>query len=108
MGARYVVTGALVQVRANDANGNEALVYLYQGSPLPAGVNEATLAHLVGVNLIAKVDGPDVVDDVDGDGPIPAKSAAKPDWVAYAVAQGSDQADAEAATKDDLIATYGN
>jgi hypothetical protein len=47
-------------------------------------------------------------DDVDGDGPIPAKSATKDVWIAYAVSQGADQADAEAATKDDLIATYGS
>lgn len=42
-----------------------------------------------------------------GDGP-PAKSANKAEWVAYAVAQGADEADAEASTKDDLIATYGD
>jgi hypothetical protein len=34
----------------------------------------------------------------------PAKSASKADWVAYAVAQGMDEAEADAMTKDDLQA----
>jgi hypothetical protein len=46
-------------------------------------------------------------DDVDGDGPIPAKSATKGEWVDYAVSQGATQEDAEASTKEDLIAAYG-
>jgi len=37
----------------------------------------------------------------------PAKSAAKPEWVDYAVAQGADRGDAEKATKDELIELYG-
>lgn len=37
----------------------------------------------------------------------PAKSASKADWVAWAVANGAEQAEAEKATKDDLIAAYG-
>ncbi len=42
----------------------------------------------------------------DADGP-PARSAKKPEWVAYAVAQGYTEADAEALTKDDLIDRLG-
>lgn len=37
----------------------------------------------------------------------PAKSAAKGAWVEWAVAQGADRAEAEKATKDDLITAYG-
>lgn len=37
----------------------------------------------------------------------PAKSAAKAEWVAYAVTQGAEEAAAEAATKDDLIKAFG-
>lgn len=37
----------------------------------------------------------------------PAKSANKPEWVAYAVSQGMDPAEAEAAKKDDLVERYG-
>ncbi|MFJ5143305.1 hypothetical protein [Streptomyces sp. NPDC088707] len=37
----------------------------------------------------------------------PAKGAAKAEWVAFAVLQGAEQAEAEAVTKDDLIKVYG-
>lgn len=37
----------------------------------------------------------------------PTKSGSKADWVAWAVANGAEQAEAEKATKDDLIAAYG-
>lgn len=37
----------------------------------------------------------------------PAKSAAKAHWVAWAIASGADRADAESATKDELITIYG-
>jgi hypothetical protein len=47
----------------------------------------------------------------EDDGPAalerPARSASKAEWVAYAVAQGAEQDDAEAATKDQLIERYG-
>lgn len=36
----------------------------------------------------------------------PAKSASKADWVAYAVGQGVSEADANAATRDELAAAY--
>lgn len=37
----------------------------------------------------------------------PAKSANKPEWVAYAISQGADPDEAEAATKDQLVEIYG-
>jgi hypothetical protein len=37
----------------------------------------------------------------------PARSASKAEWIAYAVAQGAEQDDAEAATKEQLIEQYG-
>lgn len=37
----------------------------------------------------------------------PAKSGVKGEWVEWAVSQGADRAEAEKATKDDLIAAYG-
>lgn len=40
------------------------------------------------------------------DGP-PAKSAKKADWVAWAISQGADPEEAEAANKDDLVDAYG-
>ncbi|MGW6455026.1 hypothetical protein ACWF94_03725 [Streptomyces sp. NPDC055078] len=36
----------------------------------------------------------------------PARSASKADWKAYAVAQGMAEADAEAATRDELAARF--
>lgn len=38
----------------------------------------------------------------------PAKSALKPEWVAYAVAQGADEAEAEAMTVKELQKQYGS
>lgn len=40
-------------------------------------------------------------------GEVPAKSASKAEWAEYATSQGMDPDEAEAATKADLIATYG-
>lgn len=36
----------------------------------------------------------------------PAKSASKADWVAYAVQEGADQAEAEGKTRDELAALF--
>lgn len=38
--------------------------------------------------------------------PQPNKSASKPEWVAYAVSQGMPQAEAEAATRDELVQRF--
>lgn len=38
---------------------------------------------------------------------MPAKSASKAEWAQYAVSQGTDPTEAEAATKADLIADHG-
>jgi len=48
---------------------------------------------------------PVVADEVDDEPPaeLPAKSAAKPEWVAAAIARGYDAGDAEKATKEQLI-----
>jgi hypothetical protein len=49
-------------------------------------------------------DGPE--DDESGD-KVPAKYASKPEWEAYAVSKGASPEEAEASTKNDLIAKYG-
>lgn len=36
----------------------------------------------------------------------PAKSASKADWLAYAVVQGADEAEAEGKTRDELAALF--
>ncbi|MFD5711329.1 hypothetical protein ACFWHW_13180 [Streptomyces pharetrae] len=38
----------------------------------------------------------------------PGKSASKKDWVAYAVSQGADEAEAESKTRDELAEAYGD
>lgn len=45
--------------------------------------------------------------DVGTDSGPPAKSANKPEWVAYAITRGADPDEAGSATKDELIDTYG-
>lgn len=42
-----------------------------------------------------------------GSSDAPSKAASKADWVDYAVAKGKSREDAEAATKDDLVAEFG-
>lgn len=52
-------------------------------------------------------DGGDPKDPADGPPPDrPAKSASKADWVTYAVAQGVDPAEADAATRDALVERF--
>jgi hypothetical protein len=38
----------------------------------------------------------------------PSKSASKADWLAYAVSQGADEAEAESMTRDELAKAYGD
>lgn len=83
--------------------GNE-IRSLYKGGAVPSGADPAHVKLLQDRGLLVEGDAPDGEHDTDGP---PAKSASKADWVAYAVAQGADEADADAQTKDDLIAAYG-
>ncbi|MFJ7337876.1 hypothetical protein ACIQUU_32085 [Streptomyces sp. NPDC101116] len=46
-------------------------------------------------------------EDSGPDAERPARSAHKADWIVYAVAQGADEADADKATKEQLIEQYG-
>jgi hypothetical protein len=120
MAKQYVVKAlaALVNVEGGFAQ------LLHRGAALPANVPADHLQHLLDNHLVVEgkpVGGLEPVltgdlqpvtvggspDDVDGDGPIPAKSATKDVWVAFAVTQGATQEDAEASTKEDLIAAYG-
>lgn len=64
------------------------------------------------IRRVANADG----DPYDGDDDlvpsppteVPAKSAVKSEWVAWAVVQGVSLDDAEAATKQDLVDRFGN
>lgn len=115
----HIVKALMVYVNRLDGT----TVPVMRDGVVPEDVKPEHLAHLLGLGLVTEgdpigglpkthpgdgsEDAGDNVDDVDGDGPIPAKSALKDEWVTYAVSQGADQTEAEASTKDDLIATYG-
>lgn len=77
--------------------------------PLPEGVEDRlTRGSLRRVTA----DGSPYVDEPDAEVPAPpteqpAKAASKAEWVGWAVTQGADPEDAEAATKADLIELYG-
>lgn len=92
MADSYVVTGPLATVKVG-----ENIVYLYKDAPIPASADKDGVEHLLAIGLISKV----------GTDEVPAKSAAKGDWEAFARTQGATDADLEGKSKDDLIAAYG-
>lgn len=115
--AKLVVKAECAMVRVGDR-----FVTLLKHALVPVGADVEHVKTLLERGIVADGDpvaglvAPDraapfttvqAVDDIDGDGPIPAKSADKPTWVAFAVSKGATAEDADAATKDDLIATYG-
>lgn len=106
----YRVKGAVAVVELDDGKpelGTGRRIYLDHGVGVPAEAKKAHVEHLLNVGLIESTDSVPADDDPDGPGGAPAKSATKDEWVAYAVSQGAAQADAEAQTKEQLIAEYG-
>lgn len=78
------------------------------------GAEYAVIASAVDPEIHEEVEGASVVLDANGlptlyvePSEVPAKSASKAEWAEYAVSQGTDPAEAEAATKADLIANHG-
>jgi hypothetical protein len=131
---QYVCTAPLIDVIVGAyANGEGgSLQRVHKGGGLPtSGLHQPQIDHLLDRDMIAEAEvtgglehavlesarnaaarrrddeHDDEPDDPDGDGPIPAKSADKATWVAYAVSQGASEEEANAATKDDLITAYG-
>ncbi|MFE3196259.1 hypothetical protein ACFXHA_45190 [Nocardia sp. NPDC059240] len=111
-----VVTSPLVVVADNSGR----LRYHYAGTVIPE-ISRADAERLLADGLVAAVASPlsDVPvdegqDDHDTDeGPVdvpdpdrPKQAAPKEDWVAYAVAQGLAEAEAEAMSKTDLIKRF--
>jgi len=115
----YIVSALMALVDRQDGT----TVSVMQGGPVPEDVKPDHLEHLLSLGLVREAafagglaptrpgDGTDpdgdLYDDPDGPGGVPAKSANKGEWVDYAVSAGADPAEADAATKDDLIAKYG-
>lgn len=111
----YEVTGEYITVKTETANGPR-VVGLLKGARVPSDVSEESIAHHLRVGLIAEVDDVDAeVDDAPveppADKPVepPVKSATKADWKAYVMEhKGVSEADAEAATRDQLADQYGS
>lgn len=120
--AKYTVTGEYITVLTATSDGVR-LVGLYKGAPLPGDVPQESIDHHLSTGQIALVE--EVTDDPVAQGADvppsgsfpnpsavqtgePKKSASKAEWVDYAVSKGADRADAESATKDDLVAVWGS
>lgn len=91
----YRVTGACVL--AKDREGQTHHVY---ENGLISWLSDEQAKHLLDQKLVEEVDG--AADDSP-----PAKTAPKADWVAFAVAKGADEAEAEGLTKQELQDLYG-
>lgn len=122
MGKRYQVIGALAQVTVQHAAGPSGHVkkYLHLGAVIDEDqvVHQHEIDHNIDVGLMAEIDGAGVpgidsegnpvLDNEDGSAPPegkPGKGAAKPELVAWVVAnRGVSDADANGMTKDQLRA----
>lgn len=111
--------GEEIQVSAEEAKRGEGLGLLEDpkavreaAEVLEAAVAGATEAAVAAAEAQAEADEARAEVDAAG-GPEaapaarPPRAAAKTAWVDYAVSQGADRAEAEQASKDDLVATYG-
>lgn len=67
----------------------------------------AGMAYPVADEAAAEMPDVQAAADVEVRSGPPSVRAAKEDWVAHAVAQGADPGEAAAATKADLVASYG-
>lgn len=73
----------------------------YEGAVIP-WLSDEQAEHFLSEGLVEEGSGGG---DSDEDGP-PAKAAPKADWVAFAVASGYDEAEADSMTKADLQALF--
>lgn len=101
----YQVVAAVVL--AKDEAGR--VHYVYEGGHIE-WLSDEQAEHFVSEGLVVEVGSGDVADLDDATEPVdkkPLRAASKADWVAYAVSQGADEAEAEAHTKGELIDLYG-
>jgi hypothetical protein len=109
---QYVVTGACVTHIPVAGPDGQMLVTLYQGAPMPEGVPDDRIKHLLDSNLIEEVGGkvkaePKEEGDEEPETPKPLDGrSSKADLVAHAVANGMNQEDAEKLTRDQLLDMY--
>lgn len=111
--AKYMVTGAMVQVRSLTVENKPAVVYAYRGAVVELTAAEGE--HLVSVNLVEKL--ADVTDDpvvqagfdastLPVASVIPSKDADEAEWRAHAIRSGLSEHDANVASKEDLVAIF--
>jgi hypothetical protein len=103
MGAARVVTPVAV---VRDESGN--FHHFYQGAAVPEGFDQEDVDRLVGEGFL--VEDEDVAEVEEDDAvAAPAKSASKADWVDFVVANYElTEDEANAKTKDELVAEYGD
>ena len=118
----YQVTGACVIVTTSSPVGPQKIT-MYAPALLPPDVPQREIDHLLSVGLIAEVGAkapaaaPAVPADGQGGeggseppGPTPGGKPSQGDpkaaWVEYAVSQGVDRAEAEKASKADLVGMF--
>lgn len=87
------------------SNGTTQYVYLHQVAPTDALPGD--LDRLVAEGYLARVETPDTLVQPSVVS-MPAKSAPKADWVAWAVSQGASEETAKAAKKEELVGSYGS
>jgi hypothetical protein len=102
------VLAEYVTLKVEDpAAGSRIIGYLKDS--IVGNVEAESLKHHLDLGMVEEVEAPKQEPPAD-DGPkSPAKSASKADWVAYVVEhRGVSQEDADASTRDELAATYGD
>lgn len=111
MSKNYVVTGACVTHIPVAGPDGPMLVTLYQNAPMPEGVPDDRLKHLLDSKLIEEVKQakaepePEEAKEPEAPKPLDGRSS-KADLVAHAVANGMNQEDAEKLKRDELLAVY--
>lgn len=98
----FIATAPLVLVK----NQSGQVDYAYQGDVIPwlSGEQKKRFLDEGFVKELGEGAGDPGADPSDGP---PAKVAAKAEWVAFAVSQGANEAEAEALTKQELVELYG-
>lgn len=126
----YRVTAPYVVLKYHDESGQLAIRGFYQHAIVPATVDEDNLKHHLDNGMVEEIEEaePEVeapIDPIDpnatgdqggaGDSGVseppktPSKAASKADWVIFVVEyKGLTQAEAEAFTRDELAASYGD
>lgn len=106
MTARHRVThGAVTVQTAVTAGGARAWVDVPPGKLLPGDVPADEVQALLRQGRIESVNEPEPAPEPEPLGR-PAKSASKADWKVFAVQEGTDEDEADAATRDELAAKY--